>query len=105
MDPKEAEAYVGRSRVMTDPMAVEPARHMALMLDGDGAGIEAGAPLPPLWHWIYFHDFVAQSELGADGHEPRGAFLPPVAYPRRMWAASRVRFAAPLRLGHPADLL
>lgn len=41
--------------------------------------------------------------LGADGHPRRedspDSFLPPIPLPRRMWAASKVEFLAPLRPG------
>ena len=38
-------------------------------------------------------------ELGPDGHPVRGGFLPPIDLPRRMWAASDVRFIRPLAVG------
>ncbi len=57
-----------------------------------------GAPLPPLWHWIYFWSAAPQSELGPDGHPQRGGFLPPVPLPRRMWAGGRLAFLAPLAI-------
>lgn len=38
-------------------------------------------------------------ELGPDGHVAEGGFLPPAPLPRRMWAASDVRFVAPVRSG------
>ena len=42
------------------------------------------------------------SELGKDGHPARAlanSFLPPIALPRRMWAASAIEFRAPLAIG------
>jgi 3-methylfumaryl-CoA hydratase len=44
---------------------------------------------------------VAQSELGEDGHQRRGGFLPPVALPRRMFAGGHLRFTEPLLIGQP----
>lgn len=58
--------------------------------------------LPPLWHWIFFHSTVRQSDLGDDGHPARGAFLPPVPMPRRMWAGGRLEFLQPLRVDQEA---
>jgi 3-methylfumaryl-CoA hydratase len=61
--------------------------------------IAEGAPLPPLWHWIYFWQVAPPDRLSPDGHPVRGDFLPPVALPRRMWAGSRVSFPGSLPIG------
>lgn len=56
--------------------------------------------LPPFWHWIYFHDPLAQRHLGRDGHPAKGHGLtPPDTPPRRMWAGGEVQFLAPLPVG------
>jgi 3-methylfumaryl-CoA hydratase len=46
---------------------------------------------------------VPQSRLGPDGHPARGDFLPPVPLPRRMWAAGRLEFFDPLRVGDAVE--
>ena len=61
-----------------------------------------GAPLPSLWHWMYFWGIAPQAELGHDGHPQRGGFLPPVPLPRRMWAGGRLRFQSPIPIGSQA---
>src|SRR6056297_3296723 len=61
----------------------------------------AGAPMPPLWHWAAFPEFVPPGELGADGHPRLGRFLPDTGLPRRMWAGGRVAFEGALRVGEP----
>lgn len=43
-----------------------------------------------------------QSELKEDGHPKLGGFLPPVPYPRRMWAGSRFDHIKPLKVGEQA---
>jgi 3-methylfumaryl-CoA hydratase len=63
---------------------------------------QAGDPLPPLWHWLFFHSSARQSDLGNDGHSARGAFLPPVPLPRRMWAGGRLEYFQPLRINQEA---
>lgn len=78
-----------------------PAARMAATLDRDAEGLTLGAPLPPLWHWIYFLSASRRSGLGRDGHPVLGGFLPPVALARRMWAGGRLRFLGELRLGDP----
>jgi 3-methylfumaryl-CoA hydratase len=89
-----------------DSLSAEQARSAAATFDMDltsgVTSVDVGCPLPPLWHWFYFLPRAAQSALDVDGHPQRGGFLPPIPFPRRMFAGSRLRFLAPLRLGTPA---
>ncbi|MEZ4416393.1 MAG: MaoC family dehydratase N-terminal domain-containing protein [Gemmatimonadota bacterium] len=94
--------WIGRTRSSTDLLAPFPARAMCALLDRDPAALDTGAALPDGWHWLYFHEPAPSSALGADGHERRGDFLPPVPLPRRMWAGGRLQFGPPLRLGQMA---
>ena len=99
---RDFSAWVGRTDTVHDGMSAEHARGAAAMFDDDVDGIDSGTPLPPLWHWFYFLPRAAQSQLDVDGHPQRGGFLPPIPYPRRMFAGARLRFHAPLTLGIPA---
>ncbi len=92
-------AWIGRKRIEHDVAAVGQAQAMTALLDGDPQALVIGSPLPEFWHWIYFNAAVPRSQLGVDGHERRGEFLPPVQLPRRMWAGGRVRFLRPIALG------
>ncbi|MCI1193213.1 acyl-CoA dehydrogenase [Calidifontimicrobium sp. SYSU G02091] len=94
--------WLGRSRDDEDLLAVRHARLMAATLGEPPDAIVVGAPLPPLWHWLYFLEGRPPSELGRDGHPRRGDFLPPVPLPLRMWAGGDVEFVAPLPLGTTA---
>lgn len=91
--------WIGRREQVDD--LVVPSRVAALgaTLDRDDPPPQAGDPLPPLWHWTLCVPSVRQSMIGADGHPQRGAFLPPVPLPRRMWAGGRLVFLQPLRVG------
>lgn len=80
-------------------MTAAPLRAMNAMLDHDDVRWSSGDAVPACRHWLYFLPFCRQSEIGQDGHPRRGGFLPPVPLPRRMWAGSRIAFAAPLRVG------
>jgi len=82
----------------TDRIAVEQAQHLAATLDRDET-FQAGDPLPLLWHWVYFSEWPATSELGADGHPGSGSFMPPIPNRRRMFAGGRLTVHAPLRIG------
>ncbi len=53
--------------------------------------------VPPLAHWAWFLDVVADDMLGEDGHPRRGGFLPELPHlSRRMFAAASIAFEAPL---------
>lgn len=82
----------------SDVITAAPVRGLAATLDRDVPS-SPGSELPPLWHWLFFLPHTPQSELGPDGHARRGDFLPPVPFPRRMWAGGRVHWHAPLRVG------
>ncbi|MCC7051954.1 MAG: MaoC family dehydratase N-terminal domain-containing protein [Gemmatimonadaceae bacterium] len=94
--------WIGRTETVLDGLSPEHARRAAATFDDEVTGVGADDPLPPLWQWFYFLPFAAQSALDVDGHPQRGGFLPPIPYPRRMFAGSRMVFHRPLRLGQPA---
>lgn len=88
------------TRVVADVL-VDPAPVAALqsLLDSGAATIEIGDDLPPLWHWVALPRWTASSRLAADGHERRGALLPPVRQPRRMWGGGEIVLHRPARVG------
>lgn len=94
----EFEQWLGRRTTTTVQLEVSQANRMAVTLDLDPTFL-AGDRLPPLWHWLYFHDLARAADLGQDGHPKLGLFLPPVLLPRRMWAGGSFVFHAPLHLG------
>ncbi|MCC7395000.1 MAG: hypothetical protein IT553_09160 [Sphingomonadaceae bacterium] len=72
------------------------ARHRATFDAGGGEH-----PLPSI-HWCLCTPDAQMGDLGADGHPRRdldGSFLPPIALPRRMWAASKLDILAPMTAG------
>jgi 3-methylfumaryl-CoA hydratase len=95
-------AWIGRTESVADGLSPEQARGAAATLDVADAAFGAGNTLPPLWQWFYFLPRAAQSALDVDGHPQRGGFLPPIPFPRRMFAGSRMTFHQPLILGEPA---
>ena len=95
--------WVGRKLVRRD--WVNPNRLAAwnATLDRDDPFPEDGEAVPPGFHWTLFPPLARQSELGPDGHERRGDFLPPVPLTHRMWAGSSLAFKQPLRVGESAQ--
>ncbi|MGL6110616.1 MAG: FAS1-like dehydratase domain-containing protein [Rubrivivax sp.] len=95
----ELKAWIGRSETLHDTAQATPVAGLSATLDHPPMALDAGMPLPPLWHWLYFLPMHRQSQIGSDGHPRRGGFLPPVPLPRRMWAGSQFEFRTPVRLG------
>src|SRR4051812_32203953 len=91
--------WIGRKESVSDVITATPYAALSATLDYAADRPSEGTPLPPLWHWLYFLPLYRQSEIGPDGHARRGAFLPPIPLPRRMWAGSQFTFHAPLRVG------
>lgn len=98
MDMNRYAPWQGHSETLTERLDLWPARGLLAALDMDEVPVEE-REAPVLAQWLYFPPMVVQSELGEDGHPRRGGFLPPIDLARRMWAASDIRFHAPLVLG------
>jgi len=98
MGVQDLNDWVGRTTEMADVVTAGPFRAMAATLDREAAS-DSYEVVPPLWHWLYFLPHERQSMIGDDGHPKKGGFLPPVPFPRRMWAGGRLEFPQPLRLG------
>lgn len=95
--------YVGRSETISGRIVAQSMELMAAALDRSFADISPTGALPPLWHLLLLQNPVRQSELGPDGHPKRGGLIPPIPYPRRMFAGSRIRFIAPLYVGDDVE--
>ncbi len=95
--------WIGSTEHREEEICLTPAINLCMTLDDTDAGFAHGAPLPPVWHWLYFLPRAPQSKIGSDGHPERGGFLPPVTLPRRMFAGARMRFLKPLIIGRAAN--
>jgi 3-methylfumaryl-CoA hydratase len=92
----------GRTETRRQMLDVEAARRFAAAI---GADLDVERQAPPLAHWAYFLETVSPEQLGEDGHPIRGhGLMPPIGLPRRMFAASSMRFVAPVELGRAADM-
>ncbi len=95
-------AWIGKTEEVHDPLPCTQAQAAQATLDDAGPEIVEGMPLPLPWHWFHFLPRAPQKRLGIDGHPERGGFLPPIPYPRRMFAGARLRVHRPLVVGTPA---
>lgn len=93
-------AWIGREDVRDDH--IEPAAVRRWLATLDRTAPPDGS-VPQAYHWCLCLPDAPTAILGADGHPVRedsdDSFLPPIPLPRRMWAASKVEFLAPLRPG------
>ena len=101
MSTNSFDQWLGNQTTVTSDLSPYPARYMAATLDHDQT-FRPGDPLPPGWHWLYFHAPASTSALGPDGHAELGGFMPILPLPRRMWAGGRIQCHRPLRIGDQA---
>ena len=82
---------------------IDPARAQALLATLDRPPrVKSGDVLPPLAHFAFFWDPVAEARIGRDGHARPGRLIPEMGLPIRMWAGGRLAFHAPFRTGFAA---
>lgn len=99
LDMELLRSWEGREELREDLLALTPARALAATLDHDPEMLAEGELLPPLYHWLYFPVLTKASDLATDGHAKLGGFMPPVPFPRRMFAGARVDYLGQLRIG------
>ena len=96
----EWHAWIGREDVRHDHIDASSAARWLATLD---RAAPTDGSVPQAYHWCLCLPDAPTATLGADGHPVRAdsddSFLPPIPLPRRMWAASKVEFIAPLRPG------
>lgn len=51
------------------------------------------------FHWGLAPAMPALADTGPDGSEAKGQLIPPIPFPRRMWAGGRIESLAAIRLG------
>jgi hydroxyacyl-ACP dehydratase HTD2-like protein with hotdog domain len=93
--------WIGRERRRVETICAGDLARMAAVLDREIAPAE----VPPLWWWASFPDTTPASRLGEDGHAALGDFLPPIAAPRRMFAAGRAVLRGALAAETPTELV
>jgi 3-methylfumaryl-CoA hydratase len=99
LDLDRLRSWEGREESSEDVISLTPVRALAATLDLDPGRHVDGGILPPLYHWLYFPQLATSGDLAADGHAKKGGFMPPVPFPRRMFAGARVEFPGELRIG------
>lgn len=98
IDVEHLKKWLGSERESFDVITPRLANGLAAVLD-ESCDLVEGDLAPVGIHWCLSPDIAPMSGLGADGHPARGAFLPPVPLPRRMWAGGELRFSGVFRVG------
>jgi 3-methylfumaryl-CoA hydratase len=98
MTMDDLKSWIGRTAEAESVVTPANADVLTATLDRDEPAFKAGDAIPPGWHWYYFPERVKLSETAADGHAKKGAFMPPVPLPRRMWASDKQTYHRPLRI-------
>jgi 3-methylfumaryl-CoA hydratase len=98
LDIDHLKGWIGRQQQTDDVIAPRLVRSYNAIFDAD-LDVKTGEEAPAGIHWCLAPDIAPMKELGPDGHPARGGFLPPVPFPRRMWAGGRLAFAGKFRIG------
>ena len=91
--------WEGNKEVREDIISLASVRALAATLNYKPDDYNEGKLLPPLYHWLSFLDLTRLDELADDGHAEKGGFMPPVPFPRRMFAGGRIQFSGDLQIG------
>lgn len=98
LDMDHLRSWIGREKTDEDTVSPRLAASLAAVLD-EPVHFKDGDAAPTGVHWCLSPEIAPMSALGPDGHPARGDFLPPIPFPRRMWAGSEIRFHDELRVG------
>ncbi|MHA6332190.1 HTD2 family dehydratase [Qipengyuania sp. CAU 1752] len=94
------DAWIGREITVNDRLDTGLAQRWLATFD---LPPRSDGPMPQGVHLCLCTPDTPTARLGSDGHPVRDdrpdSFLPPIALPRRMWAASDTAFVAPIPIG------
>jgi len=98
------DAWIGREVFQEDRLDHALARRWCATFD---LALPRSGVMPQGIHLCLCTPQAPQATLGEDGHPQRedsdDSFFPPIALPRRMWAASDIEFLGPLSVGASID--
>lgn len=99
VDIDHLRTWIGTRQQRADYVCPSGAARIAALLDQEAKEYVPGQSLCAAWYVMLFTATEPQSQLGPDGHPRKGAFLPPVPLPRRMFAGRRIQFHGDLVVG------
>ena len=91
--------HVGKTIEEHDVATAAPLHGLIVTFDRDEPPPKEGDIIQPGWHGAYFLQMSRKAKLGADGLPVDSALLPPMPFPRRMYAGADLSFHDPIRVG------
>jgi 3-methylfumaryl-CoA hydratase len=91
--------HVGKTIEEHDVATAAPLHGLIVTFDRDEPPPKDGDIIQPGWHGAYFLQMSRKAKLGADGLPVDSALLPPMPFPRRMYAGADLSFHDPIRVG------
>jgi 3-methylfumaryl-CoA hydratase len=93
--------WIGRSATRHDVVTERIVEHFRATLSPH----LFDAPCPPGLHWCLAVPHHCLEDLGPDGAEKKGLFLPPIDLPKRMWAGGSIEMFGSFRTGDAVERL
>ena len=93
------EAWIGKTAVREDIVSARINSEFRATLSPFLFTPQNANHAPPGLHWCLAVAALDTYQLGPDGAEAKGVFLPPVPLPRRMWAGGSIESFRPLVVG------
>lgn len=93
------EGWTAQIRECSDQVASRLIEQFKITMDGQ---LFSNVPTPLGIHWCLGPELEPSRNLGLDGHVKLGGMLPPIRYPRRMWAGGELHISDIFR---PDDLV
>jgi 3-methylfumaryl-CoA hydratase len=91
--------HIGKTIEELDVATAAPLHGLIVTFDRDEPPPKEGDIIQPGWHGAYFLQMSRKAKLGADGLPVDSALLPPMPFPRRMYAGADLSFHDPIRVG------
>ena len=99
MNIEELKKWIGSSEKSEDIVTSSLEQRFRATLDIDPGDPKTGDVASSGIHWTLAPPVYKHSDLGKDSHPKKGGFLPPVTFPRRMWAGCETDFYSKLHIG------
>ena len=94
------EGWTAQIRECSDQVARRLIEQFEVTLDGQ---LYNDVPTPLGIHWCLGPELEPSGNLGLDGHVKLGGMLPPIRYPRRMWAGGELQISDIFQPGDVVD--
>lgn len=99
VDIEALRRHIGKKIEELDVATAAPLAGLIVTFDRNEAPPKEGEAIQPGWHLAYFLAMSRKAALGADGLPTSTGLLPPMPFPRRMYAGASFSFPGDIRVG------